>query len=60
MANMELSKLTGLSGSPVVDKNRQLVGIVSNVMKSSSGDGFDFAPASTDYLIEVLDKLAGM
>nr|WP_269813748.1 trypsin-like peptidase domain-containing protein [Bowmanella yangjiangensis] len=60
MADMEPSKLRGLSGSPVVDKNMQLVGIVSNVMKSSSGDGFDFAPASTDYLIEVLEKLTGM
>ncbi|WP_102795400.1 trypsin-like peptidase domain-containing protein [Bowmanella denitrificans] len=57
MANMEPTKLRGLSGSPVVDEYMQLVGIVSNVMKSKSADGFDFAPASTDYLVEVLDRL---
>ena len=57
MPELELAKLRGLSGSPVLDKNEQVVGIVSNILKSSSGEGFDFAPANLKYLREVLNKL---
>ena len=54
MSDLDLSQLRGLSGSPVVDRNGLLVGIVSNVMKSKSGEGFDFAPANLNYLLDVL------
>jgi hypothetical protein len=57
MPELDLSKLRGLSGSPVLDKNNRLVGIVSNILKSNSGEGFDFAPASLHYLRSVLTKL---
>lgn len=57
MDNLQMDKLRGLSGSPVLDSKNQLVGIVSNVLKSKSGDGFDFAPANLVYLTEVLKKL---
>ncbi|MDG1752052.1 MAG: hypothetical protein P8I03_10385 [Thalassotalea sp.] len=57
MANLDLRKLRGLSGSPVLDANEQVVGIVSNVLPSASGKGFDFAPASLSYLEEVLTEL---
>lgn len=57
MNNLQMDKLRGLSGSPVLDGNNQLVGIVSNVLKSKSGDGFDFAPANLTYLAEVLKKI---
>lgn len=56
MPDLDLSKLRGLSGSPVLDANQKVVGIVSNVMKSKDGNGFDFAPASLDYLKSVLDS----
>lgn len=55
--NLALNKLRGLSGSPVLDKNNQLVGIVSNVLKSQTGEGFDFAPANLNYLKQVLESL---
>lgn len=54
MPQLELNKLRRLSGSPVLDKNNQVVGIVSNVLRSKSGEGFDFAPATLNYLYEVL------
>lgn len=57
LANMQPGELRGLSGSPVVDENNQLVGIVSNVLRSKSGEGFDFAPASLEYLRQILSKL---
>lgn len=57
MNNLQMDKLRGLSGSPVLDGNNQLVGIVSNVLKSKSGEGFDFAPANLTYLTGVLKKL---
>ncbi len=50
-------KLGGLSGSPVVDADHRLVGIVSNVLPHPSGKGEVFAPASLDYLREVLNQL---
>jgi hypothetical protein len=46
--------LAGLSGSPVVDKNMNLVGIVSNILPSSDGKDLDFAPARLDYLLSIL------
>ena len=55
--NMEFAQLRGLSGSPVLDENNQVVGIVSNILPSESSEGFDFAPANLDYLIEVLSTL---
>lgn len=58
LTDLELSQMRGLSGSPVVDKNNQLVGIVSNVLPSETGKGLDFAPATTEYLIEVLSNLS--
>lgn len=57
MDNLELAQLRGLSGSPVLDENNQVVGIVSNVLPSGSGEGFDFAPANLDYLRQVLATL---
>lgn len=56
MPSLDLSKLRGLSGSPVLDKNNKVVGIVSNVLKSQSGEGFDFAPASLSYLLKILSN----
>lgn len=56
MSHLDLSKLRGLSGSPVLDKDNKVVGIVSNVMKSKSGEGFDFAPANLNYLHTVLSR----
>ena len=53
--NLDMGKLRGLSGSPVLDERQRVVGIVSNVLKAKSGQGFDFAPASLEYLNEVLD-----
>lgn len=50
-------KLRGLSGSPVLDRDQRVVGIVSNVLRSSDGQGFDFAPANLVYLRQVLDSL---
>lgn len=47
----------GLSGSPVLDKHNKVVGIISNALKSKSGEGFDSAPASLNYLREILNKL---
>lgn len=55
--NLQPATLRGLSGSPVLDQNNQLVGIVSNVLRSQDSDGFDFAPANLDYLKEVLPQL---
>lgn len=56
LKNMDMSTLRGLSGSPVLDRHDQVVGIVSNVLPSRDGKGVDFAPASLDYLVEVLDR----
>ena len=56
MGEIKLDQLRGLSGSPVVDKNNQVVGIVSNVLKKKSGDGFDFAPANLSYLRSILQS----
>lgn len=55
MPDLDLTKLRGLSGSPVLDSNGQVVGIVSNVLQSKSGKGFDFAPANLNYLRSVLN-----
>jgi hypothetical protein len=57
MPNLEMKQLSGLSGSPVVDENNKVVGIVSNVLESKEGNGLDFAPASLDYLLSVLSKI---
>lgn len=57
MKNLDISELRGLSGSPVLDRNKHVVGIVSNILKSANGEGFDFAPANLDYLREVLAGL---
>lgn len=57
MPNLVMKKLSGLSGSPVVDENNQVVGIVSNVLESKDSNGLDFAPASLDYLFKVLSKI---
>lgn len=56
MKDLNLSTLRGLSGSPVLDNNQQVVGIVSNVLPAKSGKGFDFAPANLHYLIEILEQ----
>lgn len=53
---LPMSQLRGLSGSPVLDKDNYLVGIVSNVLPKTSGKGFDFAPAKLDYLLSILPK----
>jgi len=57
MSDWQPGQLRGLSGSPVLDSEQQLVGIVSNVLPAKSGKGFDFAPANLDYLREVLASL---
>jgi len=57
LPDLDLSQLRGLSGSPVLDVDGKLVGVVSNVLKSKSGDGFDFAPANLDYLMEILNHI---
>ncbi|NMP33120.1 trypsin-like peptidase domain-containing protein [Thalassotalea sp. M1531] len=56
--NLQMDKLRGLSGSPVLDTNNQVVGIVSNVLKSQTSEGFDFAPANLKYLSKVLAKIS--
>jgi len=58
MPDIDLTSLRGLSGSPVLDSNHQVVGIVSNVLPSKSGKGFDFAPANLNYLKQQLNHLA--
>lgn len=57
MPDLQPSTLRGLSGSPVLDQNNQLVGIISNVFRSLDGNGFDLAPANLDYLKQVLSQL---
>lgn len=57
IGDLDLNQFRGLSGSPVLDNDGKLVGIVSNVLKKQSGEGFDFAPASLDYLRQVLDTV---
>lgn len=57
MPNLDLGALRGLSGSPVLDENQQVVGIVSNVLRAADGTGFDFAPANLDYLMELLNEI---
>jgi hypothetical protein len=49
--------IIGLSGSPVLDKHSKVVGIVSQVLKSTSGEGFDLIPASLSYLRDILNRL---
>ncbi|WP_448550524.1 hypothetical protein [Thalassotalea fusca] len=49
--------ISGLSGSPVLDKNNKVVGIVSTTRESKSGVGFDYTHASLNYLREILNKL---
>lgn len=56
IGKVSMAELRGLSGSPVIDQNGQLVGIVSNVLPDKENDGFDFAPARIDYLLEVLNN----
>ena len=61
-SNLKVTKpysdlINGLSGSPVLDKHNKVVGIVSQVLKSTSGEGFDLVPASLSYLREILNKL---
>lgn len=53
----DASQLGGLSGSPVIDAEQRLVGIVSNVLPHPDGKGDVFAPANLDYLREVLARL---
>jgi hypothetical protein len=57
VAPFEETSIAGLSGSPVLDKQNKLVGIVSTTRESKSGDGFDYTHASLDYLLAVLNKL---
>ena len=57
MENLKPAELRGLSGSPVLDANHQLVGIVSNILPAKDGNGFDFAPANLNYLREVLEGM---
>lgn len=57
LPNLELNKLRGLSGSPVLDSKGRLVGIVSNILRSKDGDGFDFAPANLNYLTSILNQV---
>ncbi|WP_185964435.1 trypsin-like peptidase domain-containing protein [Aliikangiella marina] len=54
MGDRKMGALRGLSGSPVLDKDNQVVGIVSNILKKKSAEGFDFAPANLNYLLSVL------
>lgn len=55
MVNLSKTRPYGLSGSPVLDKNNKLVGIISKSLPSLDGTGFDSAPASLDYLLHVLN-----
>ena len=57
MPDLDLASLRGLSGSPVLDQQHRLVGIVSNLLPAESGEGFDFAPANLSYLLTELNKL---
>lgn len=57
MPELKISALRGLSGSPVLDQAKKLVGIVSNVLPSESSEGLDFAPANLDYLFTVLKSV---
>jgi len=57
LKDMNPSALRGLSGSPVLDANGQVVGIVSNIMPSESGEGLDFTPANLNYLRDIIKPL---
>ena len=57
MPDLNPGQLRGLSGSPVLDSSNRLVGIVSNVLRSKTGEGFDFAPANLSYLKRVVASL---
>ena len=57
VAPFEDTSISGLSGSPVLDEHNKVVGIVSTIRESKSGDGFDYTHASLNYLREVLNKL---
>ena len=59
MPGLSMGKLRGLSGSPVLDEDNRLVGIVSNVVRKEDGEGFDFAPANLNYLKSELARLNG-
>jgi len=54
----EDTSISGLSGSPVLDKHNKVVGIVSTVREKESGDGVDYTHASLNYLREVLNKVS--
>ena len=54
LGDTPIEQLRGLSGSPVVDENNNLVGIVSNVLPAKGASGLDFAPAKLDYLLSIL------
>jgi S1-C subfamily serine protease len=54
LGDIPIAQLRGLSGSPVIDKDNNLVGIVSNVLPAKGESGLDFAPAKLDYLLSIL------
>jgi len=52
--HMIQENLAGLSGSPVINKNNELVGIVSSWTFDIASNSWYDSPCSTDYLWEVL------
>lgn len=56
IGDIAMSEVRGLSGSPVVDNNGRLVGIVSNMLPAKDSSSLDFAPARINYLLDVLNN----
>lgn len=58
LIKLEDSKLNlrGMSGGAVIDKNGELVGIVSRTMRDPQTKEILFAPVTTDYLKQVLKQ----
>lgn len=56
LENLDIN-LAGMSGSPVLDKDGYLVGIVSNYTQDETTKKWFISPCSTEYLVEQLKRL---
>jgi V8-like Glu-specific endopeptidase len=56
MSKDQLNTLRGLSGAPVVNKDNEVVGIVSNIIPDKENDKIYFAPFSIKSVVDFLEK----